>query len=130
MIDFFRSGGYAMWPILVAGLIVLGLSLDSGRKLLRSPGYRREEIRSGIDAILFWGCFAAVVGVLGTVVGIIQMSQAIERAGEVAAALVWSGFGVTLTTTLFGLLVLSAALLLWFALWTRLRARSAPEAAA
>lgn len=115
MIEAFESGGFIMWPILVCALLVLGVTANSGRKLVTAEGEARRH--SALAAIPFWGAFAVVLGVLGTVVGWMQMAQALERAGAVDVTLVGGGFGVSLISTIFGLLVLSVSLLCWFALW-------------
>lgn len=129
MPEFFAAGGYMMWPILICGVLVLGIAATTGAKLFR-PGERPlTHVRSGIDAILFWGGFALVLGVLGTVVGVMQMAQAVERVGQVHTTLVWGGFKVALITTTSGLLVLSVAMLAWFSLWLRYRSLAPGRAA-
>lgn len=118
---YWEDGGYMMWPILICAILVVALAANTGSKLFRGEARALPEMQSGLDAVLFWGAFAVVLGVLGTVVGLIQMAQAIQLAGDVEPVLVWGGFGVSLVTTLFGLLVLSVALLVWFGLWVRYR---------
>ncbi|HSM08087.1 MAG TPA: MotA/TolQ/ExbB proton channel family protein, partial [Gemmatimonadota bacterium] len=72
-----------------------------------------QELRE-IDAVLFWGVWVVVIGLLGTFVGIYQAAGALEMVGGAASAsLIWGGIKVALTTTLFGLLVFSVAALLW-----------------
>jgi biopolymer transport protein ExbB/TolQ len=120
MSDWFRSGGYSMWPIVVAAVLVVISSIRSWLAL-RSDATQPESVRGAVDGVLFWGGFAATVGVLGTVVGVAQAARAIGAAGSASPALVWSGLGVTLVTSMFGLTVLLVSLLLWYAL--RVRAR-------
>lgn len=131
MIELFHDGGYMMWPILGCALLVLALAGSSARRLLRAEAHERAH--SAVAAIPFWGAFALVLGILGTVVGWMRMAGALERAGDVAPALIWGGFGVSLIPTLFGLLVLTVSLLAWLALWLprrRLAAESRVEVAA
>lgn len=126
MIDTFVSGGYFMWAPTLAGLLVVVLAARSAWRL-RGPAPDPEEATAGADAALFWGVFAGVLGLLGTLVGIAQMARVIHMAqGEVSAGLVWSGLGNTLITSLYGISILLVALLLWFGLRSAARFRAAP----
>lgn len=112
MIETFQSGGYIMWVILAAAGAMIWRTASAVVSLRR----RAADVRGEIDSVAFWGGFAALLGVLGTVAGLSQAARAIARAGEVDAALAWSGIGVTLITTLFGLATFALALLIWVAL--------------
>lgn len=119
MIDWFASGGFFMWPVLLAGLVVVGLAIDALRKVLATEGNRDpRRVLGRIDAVLFWGGFAALVGVLGTLGGIAQVAGVLQRSGGAPAELVWGGIGNTLTTMILGLAVLLLALAIWFGLRT------------
>ena len=111
-LEAFANGGYAMWLILAAGIAMLVIA---GRS---AAGIRARSADTGrdIDAVAFWGAFAALLGVLGTVIGVTQMARAVASAGDVSVRLAWSGIGVTLTTTVFGLCIFILALLLWVVL--------------
>ncbi len=87
-----------------------------------------RHAKAWIDAILFWGGFAAVSGVLGTLVGIIITFQFIELAGEVRATLVAGGIKVALLSSALGTLILAVASLLWFGLQLRWRTLVAEHA--
>lgn len=112
--DFFREGGFMMWPILAAGLLVLATAAAEGRRLVAASAERRRDANA--EVVLAWGGFAAVIGVLGTLIGIVQAARSIEAAGHVESLLLWGGIKVTLITSIFGLLVFAASLLIWFAL--------------
>jgi len=129
MIQLFHDGGFMMWPILACAVIVLALATRGGRRLLDAE--RSPRAHAAIGAIPFWGSFAVVLGVLGTVVGWMQIARNVERAGTMNTSLIWGGFGISLITTLFGLLVLAVSLLVWLALWLpgkRLAAEATAEA--
>ena len=115
MIDAFHDGGVMMWGITLAAVLMLGLSARAALDLRRVPDGRSRAV-AGADAALFWGAFSSLLGVLGTLVGVMQAAAAIRRAGEVSAALAWAGVQVALITTVYGLLVLLGGLLLWGAL--------------
>ena len=83
--------------------------------------------KTWIDAVLFWGGFAAISGVLGSIVGTIIAFQSIEAAGEVEATLVAGGIKVALLSSSFGALILGFAALLWFVLQFKWRMLQADE---
>lgn len=132
MIEWFQQGGVSMWPVLVAGLLAVGLAVDAVRRMPRADGNPAvaRRVRGRIDAVLFWGVFAAVVGLIGTVVGVALVAEAASRAaGAASAGVVWGGIEVALHTTTFGLAVLLLSLGLWFALRTAFRRRVAAAGA-
>jgi hypothetical protein len=83
------------------------------------------EWDASVNGILFWGAFAAVLGLLGQTVGIYIALTAIRAASEVAPWIVVEGFMVSFTSTLLGLLILTVASLVWYGLksWGRRVAR-------
>lgn len=120
MTDWFASGGIMMWPILGAGLASAGLALDAGRKLAAGTA-EPPKLGVEIDAVLFWGAFASLLGLIGTTVGVAQTARYLEEAGRAPAAVAWSGIRVALVTTVFGLAVLALSLVAWFGLRALLR---------
>lgn len=116
----FEALGVIRWPLTFSLLAVTTLALWSLR--LVWPGAMPDRhARTWIDAILFWGGFAAVTGVLGTLVGIIIAAQAIETMGALSDTLIWGGIKVALLSSALGTLILAVASLLWFALQLRWR---------
>lgn len=120
------DGGFIMYPILGCGVLVLGISVWTATRLWGRDVDLGPRTRAAVDSVLFWGGFSVVLGVLGTLVGIMVAARAIEAVGEVHASLVWGGVRVALITTVTGVLILSAASLLWFALRLRYRKLAAP----
>lgn len=120
MLAWFVEGGFFMWFVLVAGLVALVLAADAGRKLY---GGRTEAagLPAEVDGVLFWGGFASVLGLIGTLGGVAVMARSLERAGEASAAVVWGGIRVALIPTAFGLIVLGLSLLAWYGLRVALR---------
>lgn len=125
-----ESMGFMRWPLAFSLLAVALLALYSAGRLFGRGSRADLRTKVFVDAILFWGGFAVVSGVLGTVIGIIIAAQAIEAAGAVSTSLVWGGIKVALLTSFFGLLVLFLASVLWFALQLRWRLLEAREAQA
>jgi len=123
MTEFIMEGGYSMYVLLVVAVVAIVLALRAGLRVSRLSG-PDPRVESGVDAVLFWGAYAVVLGVLGTVVGIYQAAGAIEQAREIAPGVIWGGIGVALTTTIFGLVLFALSLLVWYALRTAYRRRS------
>lgn len=121
MMDLIYQGGYMMWVILAASLLILGLAIWAGVRTAKLSG-PNAMVETAIDAVLFWGVWVVVIGLLGTFVGIYQAASVLETVdGAASASLIWGGIKVALTTTVFGLLVFSVAALLWMGLRTRYR---------
>jgi hypothetical protein len=115
------SGGLMIYPVLACALLMLVIGARTAARLWGSKVDLGPRTRAGIDSVLFWGGFAVVLGVLGTLIGFMVAAHAIEAVGEVHATLVWGGIRVALITTVMGVMILAAASLLWFALKLRYR---------
>ena len=113
--------GVIRWPLAFSLLAVVLLTALSASRLVRSDASPDLLTKAWLDAILFWGGFAVISGVLGTLVGIIIAAQSIELAGEVEATLVAGGIKVALTSSAAGVLILAFAALVWFLLQVRWR---------
>lgn len=119
--------GFIRWPLLFATCFVVGLSLYSSVRLYRPSATPDLITKTWIDAVLFWGGFAMIAGVLGTLVGIVLAAQSIEAAGAVSTTLVWGGIKIALLSAAVGTLVLGFAALMWFSLQLRWRVLEARE---
>lgn len=130
--DIWYSLGFIRWPLAFSLVSVLALSAWSAFKLFRPGASQDLHTKAWLDAILFWGGFAVICGVLGTLVGIVIAAQAIEAMGDVSTSLVWGGIKVALLSSVFGVLILGFSALIWFALQLRWRllepARLSPTA--
>ncbi len=113
--------GFMRYPLAFCFFAVLALALWSAPKVFKPGATSEPTTKAWIDAILFWGGFAVICGVLGTLLGIILASQSIEAAGEVSPVLVWGGIKVAFLTSVFGVLILAFASLSWFALQLKWR---------
>lgn len=121
LLDFF-AGGVMMYPIAISAVAALGFAGWSAWRLWRGDPRVDARVEAGVDGILFWGGFALLLGILGTVIGIARAAQAIEMLGEVHTSLVWGGIKVALITTIWGAVILAASAFLWFLLRARCRA--------
>lgn len=116
-----ESLGFIRWPLSFSFLAVLVLGLWSASRLVGAGASSDMRTKAWLDAILFWGGFAVITGVLGTLIGIIIAAQSIEAAGSVATTLVWGGIKVAMLSSAVGVLILAFAALLWFVLQLRWR---------
>ena len=123
------SMGFMRYPLLFSLFAVAALALLSAARVFRPGALPDRYTKAWIDAILFWGGFAVICGVLGTLVGIIIAAQSIEAAGQVSTTLVWGGIKVALLTSAFGMLIMAFAALLWFGLQLKWRLLGPEEAA-
>jgi biopolymer transport protein ExbB/TolQ len=114
--EIFSDGGFMMYPITLCAIATLAIAGRAAWRMRAGSTQPLRAIRAGIDGVLFWGVYASVLGVLGTVVGITLAAQAVEAVGEVHVALVSGGIKVALSTTIYGFLILLVAALLWFGL--------------
>jgi len=124
MYEAFQSGGVLLWPLLAVGAGVLVLAARAAWLIGRDER-APAEAENPVQAILFWGAMSVFLGALGTVIGIVQIAQAVGPAGQVQPTLLWGGLGVALVPLIIGFLIFLVALVLWFALrqWSSRRAQ-------
>ena len=120
--------GFIRWPLTLSLLVILGLASWSAVKLYRPGAYPDLRTKAWLDGILFWGGFAVIAGVMGTLIGITVMARSVEVAGELSTSLLWGGIKVSMLSSVFGILILILASLLWFGLQLRWRLLVADEA--
>ncbi len=119
--------GFIRWPLTFSLVVVLALTVTAAVRLYGRAASADLRTKAWLDAILFWGGFGLVAGVLGTVVGVVVAADSIERAGAVAPTLVWGGIRVAMLSSVYGLLILVVGSLSWFVLQLRWRMLEARE---
>jgi hypothetical protein len=121
MTNLWTDIGLIRWPLVLSVIALLPLIAFGGYRVFGSARSPDARVKVWIDAILFWGGFAAATGVLGSVVGVVVAAQSIERAGAVSMSLLWGGIKVALLPSALGLTILTLAALSWFVLQLRWR---------
>lgn len=119
-----RWMGKSLITITFCALLVLSFSAKAVWRSLREGRDDYARIRSTVDAVLFWGVFALVLGVFHTFIGLIMMSLSVASSAPVlpeAHELIATGFAVALGAGAYGSVVCLLAALLWFWLRHRLR---------
>ena len=106
LVDLFQSGGPVMWPIL--GLSVLGLAILVWKALELRAG-RRD--RRGLVVVSTIITAEPMLGILGTVTGIMRTFRALGADVAASPMAATAGIGEALVTTAAGLV---AALILLF----------------
>jgi len=113
-------GGF-LWPLGLSFVLVTVMGLWSASRMFRPGASADLKTRIWIDATLFWGRFAAIVGAIGAVVGLVRTFQGAEAAGRFASPLVAQGLVMLCLSALLGLTILAFAALVWFFLQLRWR---------
>jgi biopolymer transport protein ExbB len=94
----------------VASLIYQGLdrydeSIDNIEKAVVTYGeVQMGRLESGLSWIALFIALSPMLGFLGTVVGMVQAFDDIEKAGDISPTIVAGGMKVALLTTVFGLI--------------------------
>ncbi|MHC4943678.1 MAG: MotA/TolQ/ExbB proton channel family protein [Planctomycetota bacterium] len=121
MSNFFTAMGMYMLPLLALLLVIVILSIKTAIDLFGRQEPERRKLERGINAIFFWGCVGAVLGLLGQFTGQYIGLNAIMHAEKISPTLIAQGLASSMTTTIFGLILLLISALVWFTFRVRLR---------
>jgi len=120
---FIMEAGPVIIPLMVLAVVILLLVLWNSLVLIARSSIPSSRRRHSIDAVLFWGGFAAVLGFLGQWIGIGRLAQAVAERGIVSPQAVAYGISESLLTPISGMVVFLVAAFLWFflrlGLWAR-----------
>jgi biopolymer transport protein ExbB/TolQ len=119
MIQFFLSMGPYGWILLLLSAVILFLTIRRAMDLFRAAKPDPARLERGVNAILFWGCFAAILGLLGQFSGMYRGLSIIAQAELINPKLVFLGLADALSTTITGLTLLLLSALVWFVLRCR-----------
>ena len=106
------SGPYG-YILSLLGLVVLFVTVRATRSLLGASTPSPKVIREQLNALLFWGGVAAIMGILGQCDGSYRALGAILQAREVSPEVVAEGFVISFVPTLFGLGILGFSVASW-----------------
>jgi biopolymer transport protein ExbB/TolQ len=113
--------GKWVFPLAVLFVVVIILSIKKSIDLRSARDAGGSRLQKGPHAILFWGSISALIGFLGQASGLRNGFIAISRAQEISPRIVAQGFAESLTTTIFGLVVLIISAIVWFVLQGKYR---------
>lgn len=117
---FFEMGPFA-WPLMiiaVANVVMTVLRASQLGDSSRKPG---PAVEAGVNAILFWGVMALLLGYLGQYSGMYRSLNVIAGAPVINPSLVAKGIAESISTTIFGLVILVFSSIAWFLLRGRYR---------
>ena len=124
MLQFIREAGPLIFPVILLVLVIAGLGVVNAVALIRRKSAAPSR-RNSIDAILFWGSVAALIGFLGQWLGIMKIITVIVEHGGVSPNMVVLGLSESLLTPVAGMFVFVVSVFLWFflrvGLWTKER---------
>jgi biopolymer transport protein ExbB/TolQ len=119
-----REAGPLIFPVILLVLVIAGLGVVNAVALIRRKSAAPSR-RNSIDAILFWGSVAALIGFLGQWLGIMKIITVIVEHGVVSPNMVVLGLSESLLTPVAGMFVFVVSVFLWFflrvGLWTKER---------
>jgi len=116
ILQFLREAGPVVIPLILLAVVLVFLALWNALSLLLRGAEKPERRRSSIDAILFWGSVAAILGFLGQWIGILRLTKFIAQEGVVNPPMVVLGLSEALLTTVTGMMLLCVSAFLWFLL--------------
>ena len=109
--------GITAWPLLLLAVVIVVLVIQKTIALFfRSADPANPGLTIGLNAILFWGGAAAVLGILGQLTGIYNALQVIIRATEISPRVIAAGLAESFTTTIAGLAILICSAVAWIVL--------------
>lgn len=111
MTNLFSDMGLIRWPMLVAATFLL-LQIARAVAAARSPV---GTVRAG-QAVLVWGFLNALLGVLGTVLGLAVTARSVAHAGRIEPTVLGGGLQIALSPSILGLLLLTLAVVAWLVL--------------
>ncbi len=125
IVRIFMQGGILMFPLVLIVLVLMGIVLRTVWHLFVRGGNDTAAIQNCLDGLLFWGGFAVIIGILGSVIGYHKAISAVVAHGLAHPKLLWMGTAEGMVSTIAGLLILAGAGALWYVLrWQYLRDRT------
>jgi len=116
MIRFFLSMGLVGPIMLLISVVIVTLTIIKAVQIVGLLTKDRFWLERGLDAILFWGVFCAVLGFFGQILGHYKGLNVLIHAEAINPQAVFIGMAECLSSTLFGLTILLLSSLAWFTL--------------
>lgn len=98
--------------ITVCGIIAIAFAITEGTKIIS----KKSNDSSRLIFIPFWGSLAAILGILGQMIGLMQAFNAIEQAGDISLSLIMGGLKVSMICVVYGVVIFITSALIWFVL--------------
>jgi len=117
---FFSMGPFA-WPLMIIAIANIVMIVWRASQVIGDSPKPGPAVEAGINAILFWGVMALLLGYLGQYSGLYRGLSVIARAPAINPGMVALGIAESITTTIFGLMILAFSSIAWFLLRSRYR---------
>uniref|UniRef100_UPI0032165DDB MotA/TolQ/ExbB proton channel family protein n=1 Tax=uncultured Draconibacterium sp. TaxID=1573823 RepID=UPI0032165DDB len=119
LFELYKSGGFFMNVVSIMAVLML---VVVGIKIYKMLVFQEYDFKL-LGLIRMAGSFAAALGILAQILGIVQALEAIRTAGDISPQLVMGGAIISFYTTIWGLIVLLVSLLLYYVLKEVIRAK-------
>lgn len=118
LFEFMVTGGLpGMIIITMLGLVMIFFAIKKGISLYRDE----DNTKKYLDIILFFGSLAFAFGIFYQVIGMFDIFNIVAEVGDIAPALIMSGFKVSLIAPLYGFIIFIISYICWFIYKTKLR---------
>jgi biopolymer transport protein ExbB/TolQ len=107
--------------MIVISIVIIILAVTKAIQVFGRRTSERAKLERGLDAILFWGVFCAILGLLGQTLGMYKGFSAVAHYGAVDPTKVFLGLAECLSSTVLGLTILMLSALIWFILRAAVR---------
>lgn len=123
VLQIFVMAGPFIFPQILLIVVVVALAVVNAVRLHGSGAVGPERLRS-VDTILFWGAVTAVIGFMGTWLGLLKGVRSMKMYGLSSVQDLFTGLSEAHITTVVGLGVLLLAGFLWFGFRTWIERRN------
>ena len=114
ILDFLIQAGPVIIPLMVLAAVIDVLALWNALALIIKGAASASRRRRSIDAILFWGGVAAILGFLGQWIGVSNMIRVVVEKGLVSPPMVVLGLSESLLTPVSGMVLFVLSAFFWF----------------
>jgi hypothetical protein len=121
MIRYIQGMGPSGPLMIIIGIAIIILAVIKAIQVFGRPTTDRARLEWGLNAILFWGGFCAVLGLFGQTLGMYKGFSAVARYGAVDPSKVFLGLAECVSSTVLGLTILMLSALVWFILRAAVR---------
>ena len=122
MLNFFIDGGSIMWLMLLLAVVIVTLTTQA---IIASKKKHLPQMETALNAVLFWGCISAGLGIFGHFTGIFIAMQNILKAKDTSPIIVAQGYIMAFVDIISGLALFVVAAILWFILRRQFKTLSA-----
>lgn len=102
--------------LVVLALAIVALALRTIVRTVKRDGIDSPKFRNGLNAVLFWGCVSAAIGLLGQFSGLWISLNVISQAETINPSLVFQGLMASFSSTILGFVVMILSAVAWFTL--------------